>query len=370
MLSLNRNGYTKQQVIDILHGKRTTREISFRYDLLDSEDLFKYTLETVTNANVSMDSLAKIKRTATFRIKDDSNINWLSDRIQPFCLVKMSDGGFVEFPLGIFLLSSPKRKDENNQVYRDVEAYDGLVVLMDDKLESRLVLAKDSSFIQAIKDILTGAGITKINLENSSSTLSADLEFEAGLEKLEVVSELLKQINYNELYVDVEGFYTSKPFRNPSIRGADYSYKDDEFSVTYNGMEEELDLFNIPNKWVIVCSNADNEPFVSSYTNENPNSLTSTVNRKRTIVSHQEVRDIADQATLDEYAERVAFESSQVYGKVSFDTAIMPFHDYLDVLEINYSTLAIRGNYLEIGWSFPLEAGAIMKHNLQKVVSI
>lgn len=371
MLSLNRNGYTKQQVMDVLHSKITSRQLSYRYDLLDKNEVFKKTLDSVINGSISMDAEAKIKRTASFYLKDDGSINWLSDRIKPYGLVKMSDGGMVEFPLGIFLLSSPARNDVNEVVYRDVKAYDGLVVLVDDKLESRMVIMKDSSYIQVIKAILNDAGITKINIENTSAILPTDLEFESGTEKLDVINELLKQINYNPLYVDVEGFYTSRPYRDPSIRGADYVYKDDELSVTYSGLIEELDLFNVPNKWISVVSNGDAEPMISTYTNENPNSITSTVNRGRVVMANPiQVKDIADQETLDAYTRRIAYESSQIYGSITFETAIMPMHDYLDVLELHYSPLGINGKYQEVSWSFPLETGGKMQHTLQKVVSV
>lgn len=90
-------------------------------------------------------------------------INWLSDRIQPFVEFKMPvkyeidreygkesffvannqnneyevnysqykkiKGTWISYPLGVFILSTPTRVEVNNEVYRDVQAYDGLVIL-------------------------------------------------------------------------------------------------------------------------------------------------------------------------------------------------------------------------------------------------
>lgn len=277
---------------------------------------------------------------------------------------------YVEFPLGIFLLSSPKRKDENGHVYRDIEAYDGLVVLIDDKFDSRCVISAGTSYYQAIRTILLNAGITKINLEDTGQVLPTDQEFEAGKEKLFAINELLRQINYNQLIVDVEGFYTSYPYRSPSTRGVDYTYKDDSLSVMYRGMEEEFDVFGVHNRWVVVRTNAEEEPLVSIYTNDNPNSPTSTVSRGRVIMDRREIDNIADQESLDSYTQRIAFEASQVYGKLVFETAIMPMHDYSDLLQIEYSSLGINDKYAETAWSFPLEAGGKMKHEVRRVISI
>ena len=100
--------------------------------------------------------------------------------------------GWVEFPMGLFLLSSPVRKDEGEQILRDVEAFDGIVVLIDDKFEARYVIPEGTPYYEAINAILNGAGITKVNIENTGAVLPRALEFEAGKEKLYAINELLR----------------------------------------------------------------------------------------------------------------------------------------------------------------------------------
>ncbi|WP_153124689.1 hypothetical protein [Peribacillus tepidiphilus] len=369
MLSVINFPYSRQEIINVLHGKYGQRHFKFRYELLDKDDRKIGELDTVESGEVSMASLSSIKRTAKFQLKDRGEIDWLSDRIQPFALLRMRDGKYIEFPLGIFLLSSPTRKDSNKNIYRDVEAFDGLLILRDDKFDTRYTVPAGTNYRQAVIDILASAGITKHNIEQTDKVLPVDMEFEPGKEKLEACNALLQAINYTPLYVDVYGYFTSMTYRSPSIRSAEYTYKDDELSIIYPGMEEELDLFNVPNKWVVVCSSAE-QSLMSSYTNSNPNSPTSTVSRGRTIVDYREVTDIADQQSLDAYVQRIAFEASQVYGKLTFETAINPLHDYMDVLEIDYSPLGITGKYSETSWTMPLKAGARMKHEVRRVVSI
>jgi hypothetical protein len=278
---------------------------------------------------------------------------------------------YISFPLGIFLLSSPTRKDDQtNGVFRDVQAYGGLLVLRDDRFEQRYIVPAGARYYDEIISILQSAGITRYNIENTDAVLQRDIEFEPGKEKLFAINELLRQINYTPIYDDENGIFTTSYYRSPTVKSADYTYKDDELSVTFQGVEEELDLFNIPNKWVVVCTNAEQEPLASTYTNDNPDSLTSTVNRSRTIVDFREISDIASQTSLDDYVQRIAFEASQVYGKITFETALMPMHDYADVLEIDYSPLGIKGKYSETSWTMPLEVGARMRHEVRKVVQI
>ncbi len=538
-MQLQRYGYTEQEIKDALHGKYGPRHIRFRYDLLDKNENFIRTLDSVESGEVSMASLASIKRTARFRMKDDGSINWLSDRIQPFVEVKVKGKRFYQatnlapqnienwtiqqsavvtklnerhngqpiyrvifkagylsriffdflynkgdnfkgrilyryvsgigtgellpafffretgfgssytsknlvettewsqidlshtfsnngscmfllyrssasttqdividitmpqleknvdeihpfgigtynlnetyqiedwlsFPLGIFLLNSPTRKDQNNNVYRDVEAYGLTQILRDDKFTERYTVRAGTNYRDAIIDILASAGITKHNIEQTDKTLPTDKDWAPGVEKLEAANELVSAINFTPIYDDVNGYFTSASYRSPSVRSAEYTYSDDELSVTFPGMTEELDTFNIPNSWVVTLSDPEREPLVSRYTNENPESPTSTVSRGRTIVDAREVDDIADQQALDAYVQRIAFEASQVYGKIEFNTAIMPMHDMSDVIQLNYSPLGISGKYTETGWTIPLkETGEkVMRHSLRRVVSV
>ncbi|MGC7873915.1 hypothetical protein ACPUYX_20800, partial [Desulfosporosinus sp. SYSU MS00001] len=150
MQSLNIGGYTQQQVMDVLHMKNCSRNIKFRYDLLDKNEIKKSTLSTVVSGEIDMQYMADIKRTAKLKIEDDGSINWLSDRIQPFFMLQMPDLNWIEWSLGIFLLSTPTRIEENNKIYRDVEAYDGLQILKDDKFTERYTIAQGTNYYDAI----------------------------------------------------------------------------------------------------------------------------------------------------------------------------------------------------------------------------
>lgn len=367
MQSLERDGVSVAAVKRALHSPH--RRLSFRYELLDKELNKIGDLHNVQSGEVSHSAFATIKRTARFSLIDRGDIDFLNDRIKPYVRLWVQNQ-WVEFPQGVFLLSTPTRKDSTGRVTRDIEAYDGLLVLTDDKFEQRHIIQEGTLYYDAVKSILASAGISKYNIEYTDKVLARSIEFEPGREKLLAINELLNQINYTPLYVDANGIYTAAYYRSPLVKAIDYTYQDDELSVTYQGAEEELDLFSIPNKWVVVCSNPEQEPLVSSYTNENPDSITSTVSRGRTIVDYREVTDIADQESLNAYVQRIAFEASQVYGKITFETAIMPMHDYSDVLEVDYSPLGITGKYSETSWTMPLSVGGKMKHEIRKVVTI
>ena len=302
-------------------------------------------------------------------------IEWLTDRIQPFIMFKMPDGGWIEYPMGIFLISAPEKVEEGEQIYRNVEAYDGTIILEQDRFTERYSIKAGKKYVSAVIDILKTAGIKKYNIEDSDKTLANDLEFEPGTAKIIAINELLEAINFTPLWVDEWGYFTSRGYIAPSRKGNDYQYLDDEISVIEQGMTEELDLFSVPNKWLVTYENVDGEDnekiFLQSvYENNSEESPTSTVNLGRVIVDYRQINEIADQEALDEYTQRIAFEASQIYEKIKFTTAIMPFHSYMDIIYIRNKALGLDGQYSETSWRIPLEVGGRMEHEGRKVVDI
>lgn len=298
-------------------------------------------------------------------------VNWLKDRIQPYMLLKMPKGDWVEFSLGIFILSTPVRKEQNNQVYRDVEAYDKLVLLQENRTVKRISIIKGESYYDFLVGVFEEIGVTKWNIEYTSKTAATTTEWEIGTDYLKIINDVLSILNYTPIFVDEYGFFSALLYRSPQQKAVDVEYIADEFSVIYDGATEEMDLFNVPNAWLFVLNDAEREPLTAYVENNNPDSPTSYQARgNRRIVEKREVDDIADQEALNATAERVAFESSQVFGKVAFSTALMPIHAYSDVVFLKNDTLSIDGKYAETGWSMPLENGGVMTHEVRAVINI
>jgi hypothetical protein len=373
MQELAVNGYTREEVIAQLHGITGNRGlVKFRYELLDNTDT-KQGEVAVQSGRTALNSLAEIKRTAVFQIteQEGQDIDWLNDRIQPVFCLQMPDKGFAEWPLGIFLLPSPNRKDENNKIKRNIEAYDTSQILKEDKFTDRYRIAAGTKYTDAIISILSSAGIWKIKIIDHVGTLAADKEFEIGTTKLQAINQLLSEINYTSLWVDENGYFVARPYALPSSREAEYEYRNNDISIIHPGSTESLDIFGLPNQWVRYVSNPDKGVTLRSvYTNDLASSPTSTVNRGRKIVDIESVDDMYDQSTLDAYVKRVACEASQVYAKFDFSTALMPHHSFLDCLFLEHTLYGASDKYIEYSWSMELQAGGKMTHSCRRVIQI
>lgn len=226
-----------------------------------------------------------------------------------------------------------------------------------------------NTYTGVVDHILTEANLPK-KITPSNASIPVVKEWEAGTSKREIINDLLDAINYESLSFDEDGFAVVKPYVSPQVRGSEFTYRDDELSVMYPEVMQELDLFSIPNRWILTVSDPDRENIVVDFTNADPASPTSTVRRGRTITEFLSEQDASDEATLIEKASRLAFESSQVYEALEFDTGLMPIHSGNDVYTLVYDPLGVNGQYSEVSWDMDLSAGAKMTHRARRVISL
>lgn len=347
-----------------------SRIINIRYELLNYADLKKGELD-VLSGSVALNSLAQIKRTAQFKIKEKNlkDVNYLTDRIRPVLIIDKK-----EIPLGIYLIPSPTREKTSEGIIRNIEAYDVTQILLEDKLTDRYFIKKGSNYIKSIVQIINSAGVFRVAIEPEEFVLKRDREFEPGESKLSVANTLLQECNYTSLYTDNSGMLIAKKYVLPSMRKTEFVYGDSGTNIEQlkveNSTEDQLDIFNVPNIFVVVASNAENKSLKSVYKNYSPTSPTSIQNRKRNIVEYKTVSDIADQQTLNNYTKRLAYNATNQYKKIKFETIVNPKHGYSNCIYVKDKKLGINDKYIETAWSFELKAGATMKHNCRRVIQI
>lgn len=367
MQDLAQKSFTEQQVIDTLQSSRI---IKFRYDLLDKEDRRIGTIDDITGS-YSFNSEAEIKGAASFNLNEKNlkDIDFLSERIKPYFCLKLGLT-WLEWGQGIYLLSSPNRNEQDGGIYRDIEAYDGGLILKEDRVDNRYLITHGTLYTDAIRDLILSTGITKISIQESDLELSVDKEYEIGTSKLDIINDLLMAINYNSVYFDGNGFCMVRKYINPKDRPYEYSYETNSDSIIIPGSSETLDAFSVPNKFVRYVENPETGYLISSFINDKASNKLSTVYRGRTITDISSVTDIADQDTLDEYVKRIATEKSQVFGGIKFSTWAMPHHTFLDCLYVKNKILGISEKFIETSWSVNASANGNMTHTCKKVVEL
>lgn len=370
--AFNPNNHTLATVMAALRGTSGSRRVSFRYELQDLTGAVVFpALDNVLACKVEQNWLADIKRTASFVLRDNGKINYLSDRIKPFIRFHLPPFGtmdWVEWPQGLFTLVSPTRGDNaDGLITRDVQAYDLLQIFDDDRPTGRYSVAAATNIITAVTTLL---GTVAKNVTTHSGTMTTTREWEPGTSKLRIINDLLGMVNYKSLAFDANGVALVQPYVAAASRTEEYTYDDSNIGLIVPEVDQTLDLFSIANHWTAVVSEPDRPELIASYTNTDPGSPTSTVRRGRTITEVLTEVEVVDLTTLQAMVARRAFEASQVYEAIDFTTGMMPVHAGDDVYRINYGNLAINAKFSEQTWGMELKAGATMKHRARRVVSV
>lgn len=368
----NPNSHTEAEVRTALLGKTGSRKFTFRYELLDTSNDKILDLDNIISCKVENNFLADIKRKALFTVRDDGIINFLIDRIKPWIRLHLSPYGaddYVEWPQGVFILSTPSRSSDNiHRVTREVEGYDLIQVYSDDLVQDRYAVASGTNYVTAIETLL---GSVDKNVTATTKTLTTTKEWEPGTAKQQIINDLASAINYESLSADENGAMIIKPYVLPEDRAEEWTYADDDESLIIPGVEQTLDLFNQFNHFVLVVSNPDQAAMVATYTNDDPTSPLSTVRRGRTITDFRTLEEESvDQATLNAKVERIAFESTRIFEAINFTTGMMPIHSGSDVFRIAFSPLAINAKYSDHTWEMEFKAGATMAHTARRVVVV
>lgn len=337
------------------------RYVSFEYELLDRNNVFKKNLNNIESCSISYKFLSQLKSSASIVMRDDNKIDYLNDRIKVYITL---DG--IKSPLGVFLLCTPSRDIKDTKITRNITCYSLLQALLDDKIESRLTLPVGTNVINEVKRQIGG----NYNIADSTQSLLSERVYEVGVSKLEIINDLLDVINYNSLRVNMDGMYITEPYILPTDRPIDKVYEEGNDSIIVDEMTDELDLFSVPNVVIRYTNAVDIDPPLSyTYVNDNASSVTSTVNRGRRIVDSAET-DASDIETLQAITKKDAYNYNSVYSHLKFNTAID-----VDILDIFMPTVWIRvgdinDKYSVTSIEFKCEVGELVKLESRKVVNI
>ena len=370
---LNENNYTAEQIDRTLRMADGSRNVDFRYELLNRHDIKLGGLDGIERAAITHGEFSAVKRSAEFTLNENfrrNEIDFLTERIQPWFILRMPLGGTVEWPLGVFLLESPSVDVTGSVKRRGIGAYDKGLILEQYSLHHRQHFPAGTNYAAAVEQLLAMAGITKINIMPSGLQMPAGTEFPMGANIREAINELLDAMNYTSLSFDAAGVARSGPYTFPALRHPTIHYSTLRDSVVKPGLLESLDIASCANVFIRVAENLEQErPIRSEFVNNDPQSPISTVRRGRRIVDFGTVREAAGQEALDTFTRRAAVEAAQALKHITFTTVLMPNHGSGDTLFIEMpELLSAPHKFTETGWSMELKTGGTMTHSARMAV--
>lgn len=315
-------------------------------------------------ATISMQADAEIPGSLQATFLYDPEVDYLLDRVRPYMWL---DGQWHQ--LGEYMAASAEEGYTGSARHMSVEMMDLTLLAKQAATEGLLYLSAGTPYIQAIQQLVAGAGIGRLLYEATDDVLQTDREdWEEGTPYLTIINDLLLEIGYNPLWMDLNGNARLTRYRQAGAENIQHTYKSGESAIILPGCQISEDTFTLYNVFKAVCANPElEEPLSAVAVNDFPNSRTSTVYLGRRIPAPIEQLDnIASQEALQEYVERRRFESMLSTEKISFTTANVPTHGYMDIIALEHERLS--GIYQETDWEMQLSYNGLMTHRARRVM--
>ena len=340
------------------------RSISFRYYAVrNGADVCE--LAAAGAPRIAMQNSGSIKMTfsGTF-LPPPADVNWLSDEIRAEMIL---DG--IPSRLGVFLPTSVTETDDGMSPRVSITAYDRCWRVRDTRAETLIYFPAGMNYINAVVSLLSACGITTISAAPTDAVFPEDREdWEPGTDYLTIINQLLSEISYSDLWFDADGLAILAPKKTPSAVFTDHILNDtDVTSLMIPGISKTTDVYSQPNVFIVICSNADKaDGMVAVAENRNAQSPLSIERRGRRISTMRKVDNIASQAELQLYADRLVTESLMTGDVIEVSTCLLPGYGVGDVVALKYGELSAL--CVESAWTMQLEVGGIMRHTLNRVV--
>jgi hypothetical protein len=287
--------------------------------LLDGEDRPLHGLDGVTGGSAEIVAQNLLGGSGTLNLDRRQDIDWMSHRVQA-----VYSNGKKSWPVGTYLLSSPKEQHDEFTVSYEVGLLTKMNVPSEDTVDDRYSLAAGTLIIPTVAALIASTGETRMAVTDSTATLTSALTWEAGTSKLTIINDLLQAAGYWSLWCDGSGLFRVEPYTNPADRNVAFEFLHGETSVHMPDWGREQDNTSVPNRFVAVGQGDETSPpLVGVATNEDPASPYSYQSRGRWITATESGVEAESQAVIDQYADRKLREAMDPVARLTVTHAML-----------------------------------------------
>lgn len=319
-----------------------------------------YTVEPTTLADVKRLNVVKsasFTRDAEVETLGSATIDVTSSVGEAYIrgyLKTIQNGVTEKFPLGTVLVQTPSSSFNGKVMNVSMDSYTPLIELKEKRPPLGYTIRKGTKIMDAAYRIVRENARVPVNpvepkyetnadgdVVDVSPTLQYDFVANTNDTWLTFVIDLIANAEH-EIGLDELGHILFLPKQDMASLQPVWTYDDGNSSILYPELTMDHDLYGIPNV-VEVSYSCGNQHREAVAINDDPNSITSTVNRGRKIVYRDTDPSLAGYVTqdqIDAYAERLLRQLSTVEYSITYTHAYCPVR-VGDCVRLNYTKAGI-----------------------------
>lgn len=310
---------------------------TFEYYIVDPKTWKDIELiDTVKSSTIQRDAEAETLGSATIDMTESVGESYI--RIY---LITIQNGLRERHPLGTFLVQTPSLSFNGRLQNISVDAYTPLIELKESPPPLGYSILKNSNVMDFAYRLARERARAPVVKTECNTLLGMNFTASTDDTWLTFLSDLIANAKYN-FALDEMGRILLSPYQDTASLQPVWTYNDDNSSILYPEISVDRDLYGIPNVVEVIHSNGAGYYFVRAV-NDDPNSVTSTVNRGREIIHRVNNPDLVGKPTesqVKDYANQLLRELSVLEYTVTYTHGYCPVR-LGDCVRLNYARAGI-----------------------------
>lgn len=299
----------------------------------------KAKVEHITSSSIDRNLNDETLGSASIECTDD-----LTDKYIRQYLITIQNGIRERHVLGTHLYQSPSMSFDGRTKSSSQTGYTSLIELKDDVPPIGYSVPEGSNIMNAVSRKADEVGRAPVTPVNSDSVLTNNFVSDTNDTWLTFLTDLAQVADYS-FRETPSGTIEFAPNVKLIKMAPIWEFNDDNSSILYPDISVERDLYGVPNVVEVIYSPSNGEPMYATVVNDDPSSITSTVKRGRKIVyrdTNPAVPDGSSQKQLEEYAENLLIQLSEIEYSISFSHGYCPVR-LGDCVRLNYTRAGLVG---------------------------
>ena len=215
--------------------------------VLDQSDTEIAPLPTVRGGSLDWSIFRQVSGQGSIEFtRGDFALDFIRDRVG-ISWVK----GSVEIPVGVFLPSVSQWSFEG-PVARTTVTLSDKTEMFNSELGEWRSLPSGTQGVNAVLDILSGSGETKITYTPSTQQTTTNFTWGPNASKLTMINEILGSVGYGSLWVDSNGYFRLEPYTSPGDRPLVGTYgPEPDHLLMRRAYSSESDVYSLPTGVVV-----------------------------------------------------------------------------------------------------------------------
>lgn len=314
---------------------------------------------------VTMTADAEVKMRLGCNVLYEKEFDYANDHLAPYLYI---NGG--KHKIGEYIITASSLVSDGMEQKYTLTGLDLTHKAKRSKIEQRVFYPAGMLYVDAIREQIHLSGIYSYDVDATDYRFSVDREdWEPGTDRLTIINTLLAEINYNSLYMDLQGAVRGTKVLPTEAENVTITYRGGEWSsILVPGAEIEVDAFDHPNVFYYSCDNPDfDKPLQVVSVNDSAINRFSTERQGRMPV-FRTVDNVPNIAALQEHADLEVKKSVIAADEISFRTALNPIHNPFEILALHKKEY--DGVIAETYWQMELGSQGVMEHRGKQVLYI